>query len=60
MENYNILEALEDLSRMWSNLQPNTQRFLSRIIAGKQNAGAIIFNDIMKDYYTDKNHEVEL
>lgn len=55
MEDYNILEALEDLSGMWKHFQPNTQRFLSLIIAGKQNAGSIIFNDIMEDYYADNN-----
>lgn len=47
MNNETVVDIIEDLSKVWNELKPNTQRFLSTLFAGKRKGKDVIFNDII-------------
>lgn len=47
MNDETIVDFLEDLAKVWNELKPSSQKFLSTLLAGKRRGKGIIFNNII-------------
>lgn len=52
MNNETIVDIIEDLAKVWNELKPNTQRFLSILFAGERKGKDVIFNNIIGQMFT--------
>lgn len=50
MQEPNIVLILEDLAKVWNDLSPDTQKFLSTVLAGKRKGNNMVTNQILKEY----------